>query len=144
MAEIIELFTTADKAREATPITKGPRKPYCAHDKITLDDRNRRAYCRECKDEIDLFDFSMRLCGRWEACIESWKRADREAKAARARLEELKREERNIKARIRAGAKKLDLKRCDSVMRCGALVLANPDEKADDESAEADEESAET
>lgn len=127
-AEIIELFSTAEKAKQNAPVIDGKRKPYCAHDRVELDSTNRRAYCRDCKDEVDVFDFLLRLSQNFRVYVDSWQHANREAKAATARLEELKRQERNIKSRIRAGAKKLDLKRCDRAYFCEHLVLSTATE----------------
>ena len=104
-AEVIELFSTVDQAEQNAPIAtrrRNPAEPYCGHHGgIDLVRGNRRAYCRDCGREIDCFEALQKLAGTWERYVEAWKRAKREAEAAGARLEELKRQERNIKARIR-------------------------------------------
>lgn len=114
--EVIELFTAADRARQNAPLTTKPPdygKKFCRHERIDLARDNRRAYCRDCGEERDLFDVLERFASRFEHYIATLKEAQRSAKAAREELADLMRQERNAKARVRKANAKQGLKSCE-------------------------------
>jgi RNase P subunit RPR2 len=109
MADVVELFPAADKAAEEGPVRTREREHgrYCSHDKTELDDETRRVYCRHCGQEVPAFDVLRRLARDHERYIGAWRTAHAEAGRAEERLEGLRRQERNIKARVRRAAGQL-------------------------------------
>jgi hypothetical protein len=122
-AEIIDLFTDAEQSEAAAPLTSRAKDytKHCQHERIELARDNRRAYCKDCGEERDLFDVLVRFAGRYEYYVESWKTAKREAETSRAQLEEVLRQERNAKSRLRAARGKQGLRACGNY-GCKALI----------------------
>jgi hypothetical protein len=101
-AEIIELRPGQDADDDSRPIARKERTyAPCRHAAIRLDADVRRAYCRECDQEVPCFDYLMGLAGRWERFIAARREAERRMRVAQANLDELLRDERNAKARRR-------------------------------------------
>lgn len=70
---------------------------FCMHYFVVLKHHSRRVLCRQCKEEVDSFDMLVAIARTWEtATWEQKKLAELEASIA-----ELKREESNIKSRLR-------------------------------------------
>lgn len=92
----------------------------CFHKQVTVDEQARKVHCARCGDEMDpfraLLDFAqrMQLEGGW------LKRLRTEKRSVATRVEELKREERNAKARLKRAHAKL---RVDPVMDAARAVL---------------------
>lgn len=76
-------------------------KRYCAHAQMELDTERRRTYCRACEAEVDNFDALVKLAQEWETQQYRTAEATRQADDLEARVSELRREERNTKARLR-------------------------------------------
>lgn len=101
-ATVVELKPrTAD---DDAPVRARPRErrpKFCRCVRFELDEGERRVYCRDCGKEKPAFDALMVLRHEFEKWKETRDRAKGEAKAAQERVEELKREERNTKGRLR-------------------------------------------
>lgn len=72
-------------------------EPYCAHEYVALMDRSRTVKCRVCGATIEAFEVLQKLARVWENC--TYRAAL--ANEIESRLEQLKVEERNAKARVR-------------------------------------------
>jgi hypothetical protein len=70
---------------------------YCSHQFVVLRQRSRTVYCRSCKEAIDPWDVLAGLAMKWEHCTWEQKKIDE----LEASIVELKREESNIKGRLR-------------------------------------------
>lgn len=87
-----------DEAGVLHRVTKGYR---CEHLHVRLDDTAHRVYCRDCDAEVDAYDFLTRLQGEWQRWVNCRKSAETQARHAQERLDELLRQEKNAKARMR-------------------------------------------
>lgn len=109
MAEIIRpvFKKSSHTPRRDLPDRKAPivrddetgEKEYCSHEFVALLTRSRVVVCRrkDCRQQIDAFSVLKRLALQWENA--TW--LDNEIKQRHERIEELKRIEANVKARIR-------------------------------------------
>jgi hypothetical protein len=107
-AEVIALRPGIEKLELDAPLrTKDPRhdpgKRYCmSHERrVELDVRARRVYCRDCGEEVPAFDYIERLARDFERYLSRMKEARRETEYREKKVEDLKREEANARARIR-------------------------------------------
>lgn len=74
----------------------------CKHPRpLTLDVEAHALVCQKCGQVLDAFDFLLDLTSRWERFNAGYRAARQQEKAALARVENLRRVERNAKARIR-------------------------------------------
>lgn len=62
---------------------------------------SRRAFCGDCGAELDLFDLLLDVVRRRERYAAGARRAREEMKEVEARLDDLKRREKNARARVR-------------------------------------------
>jgi hypothetical protein len=97
----VELRVIAGEAEEDAPVKVRRRERFCRHHRFQLDATARRVYCGDCEGEIDAFDALKILADMFERVNGRYKHASAEAKRVEARLQELKRQERNAKARVR-------------------------------------------
>jgi len=75
---------------------------HCKHPRpLSLDVEAHQLVCQKCGQALDAFDFLLDLTSRWERFNAGYRAARQQEKAALARVETLKRLERNAKARIR-------------------------------------------
>jgi hypothetical protein len=70
---------------------------FCAHEYVQLRMRSRTVLCRVCREPVDAYEVLQRLALRWENCTYEQNKLAELA----ASIDELKREESNIKARVR-------------------------------------------
>jgi len=74
---------------------------WCKHPRIIVCEKSRSLECDACGAAIDPFDFMLRWA-KGDRCLEARKRQlEDEVKRISGSLEELKREEKNLKARLR-------------------------------------------
>lgn len=73
---------------------------YCGHGKASINEHLRKLTCRECSAQLDPFDFLLRLSRDTSRWITARKSAEVRAREASARLSELLRQERNVRARL--------------------------------------------
>lgn len=99
-AEIIRLYPDRDAEDEDAPLHRD-KKESCTHRRVSLDPDAKRVRCRDCDREVSAFDFLARLAGDWEYWVRHRKEAERRARLASTRLEELLRLENNARARLR-------------------------------------------
>lgn len=74
---------------------------FCAHEYLTLRPRSETVICRVCDADIDPFDVLLRMARDWQ-CV-TYRR--QELDKLDAQIAELKREETNVKARLRSAHK---------------------------------------
>lgn len=101
-------FPKAPDDTEAGPLKAKRRDRYpmegCKHPRpLVLDQEAHELRCGECGQTLDIFDFLFDLTGKWELFNRGYRAARQQERATLARLENLKRLERNAKARIRKG-----------------------------------------
>lgn len=77
---------------------------YCSHKFIVVRARSRTVWCRMCKQEIDPFDVVMDMASDWDRA--TWR--EREMRELSDKVEQLKTEEANTKARIRNARKQAE------------------------------------
>lgn len=75
---------------------------HCQHRQMVVDESKRTIECQSCGAVLDPFDVHMQYARRER----SWRYWDRERKQAEARVEELKAEEKRIKARMANASRK--------------------------------------
>lgn len=98
-------------ARHAEPETALPLEPeydgFCAHRKARINAGMRRLTCRECDAALDPFDFLVKLSTDAQQWVSTRREIEQRARAAKIRLEDLLRQERNARNRLkRLGVKK--------------------------------------
>lgn len=100
---IVQLFPGTEKAEHEAPLRTKERPPFCegSHKRLELDTEARRIYCKDCGREIPAFDALLDLIRYWERYLLAIKEAKRSAAHHQERLDEVKRKERNAKARVR-------------------------------------------
>lgn len=106
--DVVVLFPSAEATEAAAPLRKRPRdwdrpRPDChgRHTRCELDQDEHRVYCRDCKAEVTAFDALARLADDFERYVTTRRAAAAEVRRLEKRAEDLKREERNTKARLR-------------------------------------------
>lgn len=102
-ADVRELFPDADRLEHEAPYRTKEKDGRCRHyqDRYELDEDSRRAFCRDCGEEVEAFTVLLRLCREPERYMRHLRAVKRELRAREQSLEELRREERNAKARVR-------------------------------------------
>lgn len=80
---------------------KVPFDETCRHKFLWADEKLRALQCKNCKQVIDPFDFLWRWARGEEIVISQVAELERKRKQLYAEIEELKRQERNAKARLR-------------------------------------------
>ena len=98
-AEILPLFPEAEEGDE--PLTKRPQAGHCWHRTFSLDMEARRVYCRKCGREVPAIEALDTFAKEYTRHIDHRDRAKREANTEREKLEDLKRQVRNEKAKLR-------------------------------------------
>lgn len=93
---VIQLDTTRVPAFECKP-----RKRGCYHQYFILDNEKREVTCRKCGVVVDAFDALVTVSLDWTQYVSNQKMCREESDKAAARLEELKRQERNARARLK-------------------------------------------
>lgn len=98
-AEIVSLFPEAEEGDE--PLTKRPKQGFCWHRKFSLDGEAQRVYCRDCGREVPAFEALDTFAKEYQRHIDHRERAKREANSEQEKLEDVKRQVRNEKAKLR-------------------------------------------
>lgn len=90
-----------DGGGDDPPLVRRPRDRRCSHNqRFEVSETTRRVYCGDCDQEVDAIDVLLNLARRRERLVHAAKSAKAEARRVEARLEDLKREERNARARL--------------------------------------------
>lgn len=92
---------TRDSTEDAPLRRRRGRTRFCLHRRLELDEEARRVYCSDCEAEIPAFDALVKFSREFERWVIARDRARAEAVRASERLADLKRQERNAKARLR-------------------------------------------
>lgn len=103
-AEIVSLFPEADEGDE--PLTKRPKQGFCWHRRFSIDMEAQRVYCRDCGREVPAIEALDTFGKEYQRHIDHRERAKREANAEMEKLEALKRQVRNEKAKLRRAERK--------------------------------------
>jgi transcription initiation factor TFIIIB Brf1 subunit/transcription initiation factor TFIIB len=104
-ARIVPLFS--EDRDSAAPVTAKPRDPsrprtrQCKHAKTLIDPDHRRVVCKDCGEVVDAFDALLAIADDWDRHRQSRAAAERTARLAQKRLEDLQLEERRAKGRLR-------------------------------------------
>lgn len=77
------------------------RSGWCRHKPCTIDSDRRKITCNACEAQLDPFDVLLAVARDLDQYKASRAMYEKDAKRAFNRLEELKRQERNAKARLR-------------------------------------------
>lgn len=99
--KVYPLFRNAEEVDREQPVTLNPESRRCTHRTSRLDVNARRVYCRKCNVELDPFTVLDQFAREYEHHREGVETVRRERKRLSAVVEELKREERNVRARIK-------------------------------------------
>jgi hypothetical protein len=80
---------------------QGERRPCHRHTGFELDQSSRRVYCTDCEHEVDPFTAIEHVATMLDRLNQRYRAVNAEVRKASARLDDLKRQERNTKARVR-------------------------------------------
>lgn len=101
----------------------------CSHNFVQLRKKNRTVVCRQCRMVLDPFDVLEDVAQKWETC--TWE--EKKISELHASLDELKREEANMKGRIRgarkAAAEPKSVLYFEELMRRVSLINNRNDER---------------
>ena len=97
--DLLSLWMASD------PLTR-EETAHCNHRRFNLNTESRRVYCRSCKQEIDPFTALLVFTNEWTYYKDTLEREQAELKKTRERLDDLKRQERNAKARLTRAKRK--------------------------------------
>lgn len=100
LPETLDEIARAAELDDDLPLRKQHGKP-CAHRLAWLNHEQRELRCRNCDALLDPFDFLVKLANDADHWVKTRKKAERQAHEAKARLEDLLRQEKNARARIR-------------------------------------------
>lgn len=109
-SDIIDIEAARKRLADLDVRTRGKRR-HCPHSSIAVYEDSRTVECRECETVIDPVDVILRFA-RKEMALRQWE--DRSEQ--RARIAELERQEKNVKARLRKAQRKQEASQGD-VMR---------------------------
>lgn len=86
------------------------RQPYnfCEHDKISLDEHRRVVKCSSCDKVYDPFDFLHKEAHRLDAAWRNYAHTRKELNELIERVDNLKKEEARLKARIKTAKSKVE------------------------------------
>lgn len=76
---------------------------------IRLNEQNRRIYCKTCGEELDMFEYVATLARDWSWIASAHSTAVEKRKRAEKRLDEVLRQERNAKGRLKNALRRLAL-----------------------------------
>jgi hypothetical protein len=98
--DLVKVWNASEPIVEPIPTVS------CHHRRFNIDTNSRRVYCRDCDQEVDALTALIVFTTEWSRYKGNLERMQDELRALAARVEGLKREERNTKARLaRAQAK---------------------------------------
>ena len=78
-----------------------PAPPVCLHWRFGLHEETRRVTCGRCGREVDAFDALMSLSLEVDRYVHRLERLKGDERLVQARVDDLRRQERNVKARVR-------------------------------------------
>lgn len=113
-ADVIDLFGRAPAAPLATAPPDPSRRPtrQCGHDQGQVDPGAKVLVCSDCGEVLDPYAYLQKLAETWAIHDRSREAAEREARLAKQRVDDLLLEERRVKARLRRmRAQERDLQR---------------------------------
>jgi hypothetical protein len=105
------------------PTKEDKQSGYCRHHRTQFNTTSRRVHCIECGTEVDAFTVLQQLARDRERLDAHRDHVVRVTRLAEARFTEIKRQERNAKARMRRGQIELDEGAIRTVERETSLSL---------------------
>lgn len=101
-AEIIRLFPEADEHDAQQPVTRASgSKIRCSHRRTQLTINGARRVVCECGEEVDPVDVMIGWAGDWDHLVRWRREAERRARLAHERLQEILRLEKNARALLK-------------------------------------------
>jgi len=100
LEEIQGLDDLLEAWKKSEPILEQMASVFCHHRRFNIDTSSRRVYCRDCGQEVDALSALMVFTTEWSHFESGLERMRSQKEELSARVEELKREERNAKARL--------------------------------------------
>lgn len=100
--DLLDLIKAAD-----LPVTPVEPEGYCRHRNFLIDRNARLVWCRECEVEVDAFTALDEIVRSWDQVINRVTRLNREWRGLMESIRELKRIERNAKARVKRAKARL-------------------------------------
>ena len=98
------------EAKKGLSVKKKQEVDYCNHaGTILIDEHFRILECEGCGKKIDPFEYLLKIARENDMYWDMRKRYKKEAQEVHARLQELKREEKNTKARIKRLQKQIEV-----------------------------------
>ncbi len=104
--ETAEIIGMDFKLRMPVEVIRDNRA-FCTHIGVDIDPETRIVTCRACGRQLDPVDVLLGMAKRWRLITWNVEEVQRNLKKSRESLEELKREERNLKSRIARMKKKI-------------------------------------
>ena len=105
-ADVIQLHDPArDREQPTTAKPRDPRRPApkkCKHPRTEVDPNHRHVVCRDCGELVDAFEALVAIADNWDRLREIRDGADREARLAQKRLDDIRLDERRTKNRLRS------------------------------------------
>lgn len=93
--------------KDAIPVREGYGRGHCLHDRTTVYENARELVCRDCGAVLDPVDFLVRLARVRAHEVSRVQRLRAEERRLLERVDDLKREERNAKGRLRTAERRL-------------------------------------
>ena len=108
---VIEFVKPSEKEHEkmlALRISQQiPKYPRCPHSETEIDEVNRTLQCKQCNVYLDVFDWVMSKAKLGESVLGDIDKLYAERTALREKVENLLKEEKNVKARLRTAKTRL-------------------------------------
>ncbi len=92
---------TTPKNRLNINYNNKPNHNYCKHNIIVLNEQNKTVVCKECGNQIDIFDYMIKWSEKLEKKVDDVLYLNERSKYMIKKIKMLKIEERNIKSRIK-------------------------------------------
>jgi hypothetical protein len=108
VSEIGEVYPLLPEVEGEYPTKEAKPPGFCSHRRTQFDKTSRRVHCIECGREVEAFTVLMQLAKDREQLDAHRDHTIRATRIAEARLAEIKRQERNAKARMRKANIPLD------------------------------------
>lgn len=94
----------------------------CYHPRVAVIIEARHLECRDCGEIIDPLEWIRSLASDWDRYVHRWRTARHEVNAIEKRLEQSKRDEKNLKARLR-NAEAPEVKEARQVLNAASKAL---------------------
>lgn len=108
MSEEKATIISIEDAKKGLTVKQDPDKYKCQHKKsVIVDEKEREVYCEDCGKQFDAFEYMLRIARGNDSAWDTRAKLEKEARELAEKVEELKRQERNTKARLKRAQEKL-------------------------------------